>query len=231
MEVNVNRLTRRIAFLATLSLVPVADALACSPQSLMGSICVTAGNRCPKDTLPADGQLLAIADHAPLFSLLGTTFGGNGRTTFALPDLRGRVAVNRGQGRGLSDREIGQQLGSLQLPLTVDNLPPHDHPASSTADVAITLRGQSRPGDSAEPSGKSFAALRNAYSGMPTTTYGYSNLPADVDMDASAIKVRATVTTTLEPAGGGKPATFGNAQPTLVMTVCIVTEGTFPNYQ
>ena len=226
-----NRLTRRVALVAALALTPFAGALACSPEAFMGSICATAANRCPKDTLPADGQLLSVAGNAALFTLMGTTYGGDGRNTFALPDLRGRVVMNFGQGRGLANREAGQQFGSLDLQITEANLPPHSHPASSIADVTLRLRAVQIPGETADPSGKAFASLKNAPAETPTTTYGYSNLPADVDMDASAITAGATVTTTLGPVGGGQPLAFGNAQPTLVMTYCIVTNGLYPNSQ
>lgn len=230
MEVNVHDLTRRIAYVAALALAPLASAMACSTDAFLGSVCVTAGTRCPKDTLPADGQLVAVAGNEALFNLLGTTYGGDGRTNFALPDLRGRVVVQRGEGRGLTNREVGQQFGNLDLQITEANLPPHNHPASSEAQVTLTLRAVRIPGDSADPSGKIFAALKNASPATPTTTYGYSNLPADVDMDASAIRVGATVTTTLGPAGGGQPLPYGNAQPTLAMTYCVVVNGVFPNY-
>jgi microcystin-dependent protein len=235
---DMNRLPPRIAVLAALALAPFADVLACSSQSFLGSVCATSNVRgCPKNTLPADGQLLSIAGNSALFSLLGTTYGGNGTTTFALPDLRGRVVVTRGQGRDLANREVGQQLGSLDLQIAEANLPPHNHPASSEANVTLKLFGfepspnTSYSNYSDDPAGKTFASIRNVSSSTTTTTYGYSGLPADVDMDASAVKVSATVTTTLKTAGGGQPLAFGNAQPTLVMTYCIVTDGIFPNYQ
>ena len=67
-------LTRRIAYAAALALAPVASAMACTPDAFLGSVCVTAGNRCPKDTLPADGQLMPVAGNAALFNLLGNTY-------------------------------------------------------------------------------------------------------------------------------------------------------------
>jgi len=228
--VDVHGLTRRIAYAAALALAPVASAMACTPDAFLGSVCVTAGNRCPKDTLPADGQLMPVAGNAALFNLLGNTYGGDGSTTFALPDLRGRVVVNRGQGRDLADREVGQQFGTLALQLTEANLPSHNHAASSEAQVTLTLRAVQAPGESADPAGRAFASLKNVSPATPTTTYGYSELPADVDMDVSAIRASASVTTTLGPAGGGQPLPYGNAQPTLAMTYCIVVNGIFPNY-
>lgn len=226
-----NRPAPRIVLFAALALAPLADAMACAEELFLGSVCATAAVQCPRKTLPANGQILPIVGNEALFSLLTSTYGGNGTTTFALPDLRGRVVVNQGQGRGLANREMGQRLGDLDLRIAQANLPAHDHPASSTADVNMTLRAKYSYGSSTEPSGKTFAGLAIYGLDPLNRLLGYSELPADVDMDASAIKVSATVTTTLGPTGGGQPIAFGNTQPTLAMTYCIVIDGNFPNHQ
>lgn len=88
-----------------------------------------------------DGQIMAISQNTALFSLIGTTFGGDGRTTFALPDLRGRSIVHPGHGPGLSPVTWGQRGGAEQLSLTVNNIPSHNHnmnivPGSATSDTA-----------------------------------------------------------------------------------------------
>ena len=75
-----------------------------------------------------DGQLLSIAQNSALFSLLGTNYGGDGRTTFGLPDLRGRVPIHAGNGPGLSDYRLGQEGGSETTTLTIQQLPSHNHP-------------------------------------------------------------------------------------------------------
>jgi microcystin-dependent protein len=230
-EVDMNRPTPRILLFAALALAPLADALACADDLYLGSVCATAANRCPKNTLPADGQILPVAGNGALFSLLLNTYGGNGTTTFALPDLRGRVVVNGGQGVGLANREMGQRLGDLDLRISEANLPAHNHPASSEATVALTLRAKYSYGWSTDPSGKTFAGLAIYGLDPYNRLLGYSSLPADVDMDASALKVSGTVTTTLASVGGGQPIAFGNTQPTLAMTYCIVTDGRFPNHE
>lgn len=81
----------------------------------------------PSDYLTCSGQLMSINQNMALFALLGTMYGGNGQTTFALPDLRSRVAINQGQGVGLSDTYIGEQYGFENMYLTVSNLPAHTH--------------------------------------------------------------------------------------------------------
>ena len=105
-------------------------------QPFLGQITMFAGNFAPKGWAQCNGQLLSIQANAALFAILGTTFGGNGTTTFALPDLRGRVPVHQGSGYTL-----GQPGGVEQVTLAVAQIPPHSHPA--VASSATT--GQASP--------------------------------------------------------------------------------------
>lgn len=91
------------------------------------------GGSCPNGWLPADGRLLAIAQNSALFAILGTTYGGNGTVTFALPNLNGRVAPGVGQGLGLQELTLGQVGGSSSTTLTLQQLPPHTHTTSTAA--------------------------------------------------------------------------------------------------
>jgi microcystin-dependent protein len=95
----------------------------------------------------ADGSLVSISQNTALFSLYGTYYGGNGQTTFALPDLRGRVAVGQGQGEGLSVYELGEETGYETTTLTNANVPPHAHPVSlggtGTSGLASAANGTS----------------------------------------------------------------------------------------
>src|SRR4051812_15498079 len=86
-----------------------------------------AGNFAPRGWAFCNGQILPIAQNAALFSILGTTYGGNGTTTFGLPDLRGRVPVHQGQGPGLSQYDLGEQTGSEGVTLTINQVPVHTH--------------------------------------------------------------------------------------------------------
>lgn len=94
-----------------------------------------AGNFAPRGWAFCDGQLLAVSQNDALFSLLGTTYGGDGRTTFGLPDLRGRIPIHAGTGPGLSPRRLGAKFGTEQETLTANELPSHSHVlnASTTA--------------------------------------------------------------------------------------------------
>ena len=115
-------------------------------QPYIGQIKIFAGNFAPVDWVFCDGRLLAIADNDVLFMLIGTTYGGDGQVTFGVPDLRGRLALNQGQGPGLSNYVIGQALGSETVTLTQTQLPAHSHIAA----------GSSAAGDTT-PSGSTWA--------------------------------------------------------------------------
>tara|TARA_A100000171_G_scaffold36126_1_gene34790 strand:+ start:2479 stop:3093 length:615 start_codon:yes stop_codon:yes gene_type:complete len=98
-----------------------------SADPLLGEITMFAGNFAPRGWAFCDGRLLAISQYSALFSILGTTYGGDGRTTFALPDLRGRVPIQQGSAPGLSNYQLGQKGGSEQVTITLQNLPSHNH--------------------------------------------------------------------------------------------------------
>ncbi len=94
----------------------------------VGEIRMFAGNFAPRGWAFCDGQLLAVSQNDALFSLLGTIYGGDGRTTFGLPDLRGRIPIHAGTGPGLSSRRLGGKGGAEKITLTTNQLPSHTHP-------------------------------------------------------------------------------------------------------
>jgi microcystin-dependent protein len=116
-------------------------------EPFLGEITMFAGNFAPRGWAFCDGQLLAISQNSALFSLLGTHYGGDGRTTFGLPELRGRVPIHAGTGPGLSPRNLGARSGSESVTLTPTQQSPHSHP----------LQGSADPATSPDPSGKVFA--------------------------------------------------------------------------
>ena len=103
-------------------------------EPFIGQIILFGGTFAPRGWAFCEGQLLAISQNTALFSLLGTTYGGDGRTTFALPDLRGRTPVHFGRGPGLSDYRLGERGGSEQISILESNLPPHQHEINSAAE-------------------------------------------------------------------------------------------------
>lgn len=142
-----------------------------SVDPLLGSVILFAGNFAPEGWAKCEGQILEIAQHNALFSLLGTTYGGDGETTFALPDLRGRAPVGAGQGPGLSHHQLGQKGGAETVTLTAAQMPSHRH----------TLFGQMEPGGTSMPAGRTMAQT------LGDRTYGLSaNVPMADDAVAHA---------------------------------------------
>lgn len=171
----------------------------------LGDIMMFGGNFCPRGWAATDGQLLAINDNQALFSLMGTTFGGDGRTSFGLPDLRGRTGIGQGQGPGLTNRFMGQKLGSESVILQVQNLPPHRH----------LVNANNEDGDRAGPGNKLLAAAPPSGVGSETI---YSTLPPNRDMASDM----------LEATGSATPFGIQIRDPFTVMTRCIALTGNFP---
>lgn len=168
-------------------------------QPYIGEIKMFAGNFAPSGWAKCEGQLLPIAQNQALFSLLGTTYGGNGQTNFALPDLRGRVPMHYGTGPGLTPRVQGESGGSESNTLTVAQMPSHSHGVN-----AVTTDGnQNSPTNS-----------------LPANTKvldkEYSSAAANTTMNAAMIA----------PTGGGQPV--NNVQPFLTVTFIIALEGVYP---
>jgi microcystin-dependent protein len=130
--------TKLLNFIGAASLfscfIPINNAIADS-NPFLGEINYFAGNFAPRGWAFCDGQLLPIAQNTALFSLLGTTYGGDGRTTFALPAVRGRVAVHQGTGPGISPKSMGEKSGSETVTATINNLPAHTHSFHVSSDT------------------------------------------------------------------------------------------------
>lgn len=107
-------------------------------EPFVGEVRMFAGNFAPRGWAFCDGQLLAVSQNDALFSLLGTIYGGDGRTTFGLPDLRGRVPIHPGSGPGLSPRRLGAKAGSENETLTVNQLPSHSSGMQASTNAAST---------------------------------------------------------------------------------------------
>ena len=108
-------------------------------DNFLGEIRMFAGNFAPQGWNFCDGTVLSIADNSTLFTLIGTTYGGDGQTTFQLPDLRGRLPIGQGNGSGLSARTLGQSAGEEDHTLTVNEMAAHAHPAAASTVAATTI--------------------------------------------------------------------------------------------
>ncbi|MDH4147062.1 MAG: tail fiber protein [Acidimicrobiia bacterium] len=120
---------------------------------LLGQIVLFAGNFAPRGWALCEGQLLPISSNSALFSILGTMYGGDGRVTFALPDLRGRAPIGVGTGPGLSPVQDGQQVGAEHVTLTTAHLPAHDHGIQAASGERTT----NRPGGAVAARGGAYA--------------------------------------------------------------------------
>lgn len=130
-------------------------------EPFVGEIRMFAGNFAPRGWAFCDGQLLAVSQNDALFSLLGTIYGGDGRTTFGLPDLRGRVPIHAGHGPGLSERRLGAKFGTEMETITVNQLPSHSHTYQGTnSDATRTSPTDSFPARSVGDLYKAGNALR-----------------------------------------------------------------------
>jgi len=180
---------------------------------MIGEIRLFGGNFAPRAWAFCDGQLLAINSNAALFSILGTTYGGDGRTTFALPDLRGRVAIGPRHGAGLSDYNLGERGGVEHVTLTQNQMPNHTHSAAvnlSTVSPASTSPSDSTtPGPSAVPGATSMPA--------------YSNAGANTQLLSGAVDGNIDIANT----GGGQQ--HENRQPFLALNYIICLQGVFPS--
>lgn len=176
----------------------------------VGQVMWTGANFCPVGWADANGQLLPISENETLFTLLGTTYGGDGQQTFAAPDLRGRVALHVGQGPGLSNRQLGEQIGTETTTLTANQMPAHSHGATTQ----YVMRAAAGNGTTPAPAGANLADGR--------TSRIFTSAPSNVDMDASALSVNTSVGAT----GGNQP--FSNMQPFLVVKACISLYGIYP---
>lgn len=195
-------------------------AIACSGDPMLGSVCLVGFNFCPRNFLPAEGQLISISSNTALFALLGTTYGGDGRTTFALPDLRGRAPIHFGAGPGLSNYPMGQRGGFEAVNLTALQMPAHNHTASvDLSAVTATLNAASTGGDTAVPTGNVLADSRRSAI--------YSTGAADQSLDASAVSIGGIAAATTANAGNG--ASHENRPPYLAMRYCVAVQGIFPS--
>ncbi len=176
----------------------------------IAEIVMFGGNFAPRGWAKCEGQLLAIASNTALFSILGTMYGGDGRTTFALPDMRGRVPVSPGQGPGLSDYRQGPGGGHEQVYMTILNMPNHNHVAAGTVRANFTPPGGGA--NSSNPAG-------NVLAGSGTAIY--SSNAANTMMAANSVDV------TVGNTGGNQPISV--VQPWCAVQFIIATVGIFPS--
>jgi microcystin-dependent protein len=170
-------------------------------DNFVGEIRAVGFNFAPQGWAFCNGQLLSIAQNTALFSLLGTFYGGDGRSTFALPNLQGMVPINQGNGAGLSPRVIGESGGERTVTLLQTQMPAHRHTAGATT----------QPGDQLSPAG-----MVPATPAISRGARAYATGDANTSLSPSALSVT----------GGGQP--HNNMAPFLVLNFVIALQGIFP---
>jgi microcystin-dependent protein len=228
MQQNPRRTSARFLSIAFGLLVGTALAppSALAQEHFLGEIRWVGFNFAPNGWATCDGQILSIAQNTALFSLLGTTYGGNGQTTLALPDMRGRAPVHPGQGPGLSVRDMGEAGGTETVTLTMNEMPLHVHGLASHTHaipaLPIEIRASSFAATQASPAGNVLAT--------PSTNI-YSTGLASVTLAAgAAVSTPGTTggaTGTTMPTGANVP--HQNMPPFLGVNCIIAVTGIFPS--
>jgi len=175
---------------------------------ILGQLMPFASNFAPRGWAICQGQLLPISQNTALFSLLGTYYGGDGRSTFALPDLRGRTPIHSGQGPGLSDYTVGEQDGVEYVTLQLQQIAQHSH----------TLTANATTGTTASPENAALAQMHSPGRGGGVTINRYTTQTSPL--------------TSLAPASvalTGQSLPHNNLQPSLVITWCIALQGIYPS--
>lgn len=180
-------------------------------EGYISEVRMFAGNFAPRSWMFCQGQLLAISQYDAVFALLGTTYGGDGQTTFGLPDLRSRTPIHTGQGAGLSNYVLGQMAGTEANTLTANNVGGHTHAVTGNAGI------QAATGD-----GQAGAAVNNFPAGNGDAIYGTAT-----DNSAMAPASLSGVTVAPQTPSGNQP--ISNLQPYLAMNFIICVEGIFPS--
>lgn len=178
-------------------------------ESFVGEIIMLGCNFAPLGFALCNGQLLPINSNTALFSLLGTTYGGNGVSTFALPNLQGRVLLGVGQGTNLTNRNWGDQGGQEQVTLTINELPPHTHPINKRA-LSLPAGGTN---DAYDPV--------DHYPGVAASTPLYASAAGAGSLAGTTPDITAlALNTTAQP--------VSNMQPYLTINFVIALQGIFP---
>lgn len=186
-------------------------------EGTIAEIRMFAGNFSPRNWAYCNGQLLAIATNTALFSLLGTIYGGNGSTTFALPDFRGRSPVSAGQGPGLSYYSLGEASGSQEGYLSLINLPNHTHTATGTPSITVNQPCNTGEATLNEPDGM--------YPATPSGGAGMYGTPSDDVMKTYDLAPHSNIVA--GNTGGSQPFELGS--PYLGINYIICMYGIFPS--
>jgi microcystin-dependent protein len=195
-------------------------------EPFLGEIIMFAGNFAPRGWALCDGQLLSISSNQALFSILGTAYGGDGRTSFGLPDLRSRAPIHAGQGNGLTSHRLGSKSGAEYIRLTTDTLPQHQHAValSGAGSATFSLKASTAAGNTPTPGPTTIPAKvmggLNAFDAYTTAAADTTLLPG-----TASTTVNVEGNTGMTGAGQSVPI----VPPVLALNFIIATAGDFPS--
>ena len=245
------------ALLVTVFVATPQKALACATEPYIGSVCVMATDYCPRGYSVAAGQTTLISNNQVLFALLGYNFGGDNRTTFGYPDLRGRAPIGTGQGPGLTNFNIAAMVGQEIHTLAISQMPSHTHAATFTPSggasagvasgtISLPVNGSAKIATSSSSAGSitpsDHAVLGKAAQGLGgVTLYSPAGTTADLHIGPEGgvtgtatgpvslpVNLAAGVNGTVNVATAGGSQAFSVVAPRIALTFCIATTGVWP---
>ncbi|WP_299219384.1 tail fiber protein [uncultured Aquimarina sp.] len=193
-------------------------------EPFLGQIILFGGNFAPRGWALCDGQLLPISSNSALFSILGTVYGGDGRTTFALPDLRGRVPMHAGNGPGLSNRRLGSKGGGETHTLVTPELPSHNHLTQNSESTDQTILLSTENAVNETPQAGDVPAVAQFGTGLSATKVKAFGPPTN---PVNGQTIRSNAGLTILNNGGGQ--SHNNMQPYLTTNYIIALQGLFPS--
>lgn len=219
-----------LTVLGTFALFSGQKARACGPDPYVGSICITAASFCPRQYVLAAGQLISISDYTMTYAVVGSTYGGDDRVTFGVPDLRGREMVHSGTGPGLEEIMRGEYTGWEKGMVPYYYFPSHDHSVDLTkAIINARVYASDHAADLKTPGSNYFAnttMTAKNYASSP------SNLTAAGSVTATAEAPSGTLNTTGQtPASTAAQSPVTKLGPQLTLNICVAVDGLFPPRQ
>ncbi|WP_291120040.1 phage tail protein [Empedobacter sp. UBA7248] len=189
-------------------------------EAYIGEVRLFAGNFAPMNWAFCQGQLIAIKQNTALFSILGTTYGGDGRTTFGLPDFRDHVGIGVGQGPGLSARVLGETGGEKNVPLLTHEMPSHTH--------GVVMTDQPKLKVSSSPATQSTPITGSSIAQPGFLVNGYFAPTMGVNLEEPAVEINANIDMKLRTQASGGSIPHNNMQPYIGMNYVICLYGVFP---
>jgi microcystin-dependent protein len=222
-------------YLSALAALTLASSAFAAYDEYLGAVWAIGSSYCPVGSLRADGTVLQINQNEALFAILGNKYGGDGRTTFALPNLNGRTIIGAGSATASTFAvNVAQQVGTEKVTLTQNQLPAHTHAATfttTTSALNAALKVSSATGTVAPASNTYLSGTAAGNAGVSAVTSKMYTADMTTLVPVKGVDVTGTVGGNVTVASAGSSQPFDNRQPSLGLTYCITTAGLFPTQQ